>query len=142
MRWRPDPTTRATESSAHRPHDLTNSYPTPLHGPQFLYYYLGIADPWMPAWKTIGQFMRWNARVDAVTDDFVRFTFDLPDDRPLPPYIGIHIRRGDFGTERTLGVYIDQVTNVRRMLNDDPHGPYHGRADELAVMVRSWSRPF
>jgi hypothetical protein len=92
----------------------------------------------MPAWKTIGQYMRWNAAVNTATDAFLRFTFGLDDAKAVPSYIGVHIRRGDFGSERSLGVYIEQVDSVRRQLNEATDGPFHGKASSLAVVVRSF----
>jgi len=49
-----------------------------------------------PAWRFAGQHLRWTARLEAIADLYIRTAFDTPDSEPTPPYIGIHIRHGDF----------------------------------------------
>ncbi|EKM84096.1 hypothetical protein AGABI1DRAFT_67300 [Agaricus bisporus var. burnettii JB137-S8] len=49
-----------------------------------------------PAWRYVGQHMRWTTRLRAIGDSYVRAAFQTPDESTTPPYISIHIRHGDF----------------------------------------------
>lgn len=49
-----------------------------------------------PAWRRVGQFMRWEPRLEALGDVYVRRAIGVPDGEPTPPYISIHIRHNDF----------------------------------------------
>ncbi|KAF9535682.1 hypothetical protein CPB83DRAFT_842145 [Crepidotus variabilis] len=50
-----------------------------------------------PAWLFVGQHMHWAPKLQALADDYIRATFQINDPSvQTPPYIGIHIRHGDF----------------------------------------------
>ncbi|KAJ3568045.1 hypothetical protein NP233_g5974 [Leucocoprinus birnbaumii] len=65
-----------------------------------------------PAWRYVGQYLRWTPRLEAIADSYVRRTLGTPEGSPTPPvstssssddsqpdtqkYIGIHVRHGDF----------------------------------------------
>ncbi|KXN88805.1 hypothetical protein AN958_06674 [Leucoagaricus sp. SymC.cos] len=49
-----------------------------------------------PAWRFVGQHLRWTPRLETIADIYVRATLGTPEGSETPPYIGIHIRHGDF----------------------------------------------
>ncbi|KAF7299991.1 hypothetical protein MKEN_01321300 [Mycena kentingensis (nom. inval.)] len=49
-----------------------------------------------PAWQSVGRHMRWTPAVDALAANATRATLGLAGDAPVPPYVVVHIRRGDF----------------------------------------------
>jgi len=50
-----------------------------------------------PAWSFVGQYMHWNADLEAISDQYVRRAVGVSDDNtPTPPWIAIHVRHGDF----------------------------------------------
>ncbi|CAA7265892.1 unnamed protein product [Cyclocybe aegerita] len=49
-----------------------------------------------PAWLFVGQHMHWTPRLESLADQYVRSAFGLQEKAETPPYIGIHIRHGDF----------------------------------------------
>jgi hypothetical protein len=68
-------------------------------------YFLGAQRPWewewdfSPAWRFVGQHMRWNASIERLADAHARRAMNVPVDEPTPPYISIHVRHGDFGDQ-------------------------------------------
>ncbi|KAF9245804.1 hypothetical protein BU15DRAFT_40619 [Melanogaster broomeanus] len=65
-------------------------------------YYIGAQRAWeweldySPAWRFVGQYMRWNPSIEKLADEHVRRAMYIPDDEPTPPFISIHLRHGDF----------------------------------------------
>ncbi|KIJ66268.1 hypothetical protein HYDPIDRAFT_174416 [Hydnomerulius pinastri MD-312] len=65
-------------------------------------YYVGVERAWeweldySPAWRFVGQHMRWNTTLEKLADEYARRAMSVPDDDPTPPFISIHIRHGDF----------------------------------------------
>ncbi|KAL9716465.1 hypothetical protein Ac2012v2_000913 [Leucoagaricus gongylophorus] len=49
-----------------------------------------------PAWRSVGQYLRWTPQLEAIAEAYVRTTLGAPEGSPVPPYIGIHVRHGDF----------------------------------------------
>lgn len=49
-----------------------------------------------PAWRYVVKHMHWTERVEAIGELYLRSTFGLDPDQPIPPYITIHQRHGDF----------------------------------------------
>ncbi|KIK97545.1 hypothetical protein PAXRUDRAFT_824800 [Paxillus rubicundulus Ve08.2h10] len=99
------------------PEQRTNSllqppYPSPEHqvslppDDQLLcydyLYYIGAERPWeweldySPAWRFVGQHMRWTSTLENLADTYARRAMGIPDDEPTPAFISIHIRHGDF----------------------------------------------
>ncbi|CAK5271135.1 unnamed protein product [Mycena citricolor] len=48
------------------------------------------------AWRFVGRHLHWNPRIEALAARYVRRTLGLARARPIPPYISVHARRGDF----------------------------------------------
>ncbi|KAJ7665222.1 hypothetical protein DFH06DRAFT_1323617 [Mycena polygramma] len=66
-----------------------------------LLYYMGtqdneIARDYSPAWRYVGQHMRWTAALEQLGHQYVRHTLQLHADEPIPPFIAVHARRDDF----------------------------------------------
>lgn len=49
-----------------------------------------------PAWRFVVTHMHWTERLEAIGEQYLRATFGLEADQPIPPYITIHQRHGDF----------------------------------------------
>lgn len=119
----------------HSTRPVTDAYPNPLYGPQLLYNQLGISDSYMQSWRAIGQYLRWTKQVETATDDFLRHTLSLSSSRPIPPFIAVHIRHGDFWQQRVVEPFVAKVDEVRRTLNETAGGPFEGKASEMVVVV-------
>jgi len=50
-----------------------------------------------PAWRYVATHMHWTERLETIGELYLRSTFGLELDQPIPPYITIHMRHGDFG---------------------------------------------
>jgi hypothetical protein len=65
-------------------------------------YYMCASQPheyekdYSPAWRYVGQYMRWTKSVESLADSYVRQTIGVQPGEPTPPWISIHLRRGDF----------------------------------------------
>ncbi|KAJ7729241.1 hypothetical protein DFH07DRAFT_850334 [Mycena maculata] len=67
----------------------------------FLYYVAAqepfeIALDYSPAWRYVGQYMRWTDPLVKLADEYVRRTLGVDATEPIPPFISIHARRDDF----------------------------------------------
>jgi len=49
-----------------------------------------------PQWRYVGKYMRWAKEIETIAGQYVNRGFGLPEDGPVPPYITIHVRHGDF----------------------------------------------
>jgi len=49
-----------------------------------------------PAWRYVGQHMRWTQSLEDLADIYVRRTIGVQEGDPTPPWISIHLRHGDF----------------------------------------------
>ncbi|KAJ7615971.1 hypothetical protein FB45DRAFT_935029 [Roridomyces roridus] len=49
-----------------------------------------------PAWHAVGRHIQWRSEVRDVGTRFIRETLGVEDGEVIPPYIAIHVRRGDF----------------------------------------------
>jgi len=97
-----------------RESNLRDPYPSPEHqlslppDEQLLcydyLYYVGAQRAfeydfdYSPAWRFVGQHMRWSSRLADITDIYVRRALNVPEDEDTPPFISIHMRHGDFKT--------------------------------------------
>ncbi|KAJ7732474.1 hypothetical protein DFH07DRAFT_846465 [Mycena maculata] len=67
-------------------------------------YWLSTVEPhemehdYSPAWRFVGQHFHWAPRVEALARTHLRQAFGLGPAAPIPPYIAIHVRHGDFTT--------------------------------------------
>jgi hypothetical protein len=48
------------------------------------------------SWQSVGQHMRFTARWEALAATYLRDVFGLTANADIPPFIAVHIRRGDF----------------------------------------------
>ncbi|EJU02539.1 hypothetical protein DACRYDRAFT_99657 [Dacryopinax primogenitus] len=87
------------------------------------------AGRWAGAWGDVGRYARWTPELEDLARGYLRRAFKLPD-RPgvtIPPFIGIHIRRGDFGKlcpqEQpdclpTVADHVDRLSLIRGNLTE------------------------
>ncbi|OCH88822.1 hypothetical protein OBBRIDRAFT_836268 [Obba rivulosa] len=65
-------------------------------------YYLCASEPFeyeldhYPAWNFVLRHFHWTSDLEQLGKTYLRRTFQLLDDAPIPPFIAIHARRGDF----------------------------------------------
>ncbi|TFK35143.1 hypothetical protein BDQ12DRAFT_655831 [Crucibulum laeve] len=50
---------------------------------------------WSPAWNFVGQHLRFTEPIKNLAKQYLRAIFDVPYNSQLPPFIAVHIRRGD-----------------------------------------------
>ncbi|GBE78647.1 hypothetical protein SCP_0115360 [Sparassis crispa] len=50
-----------------------------------------------PAWRFVAKHFRWTSRMENLAHEYVRRAMSLPEAVPIPPYISLHARHGDFG---------------------------------------------
>jgi len=79
-------------------------------------------------WIHAGQYMRFNERVERIADEYLMKLFNVNKPSNIPPFITIHLRRGDF-KEFTgftaLDKYVSALERVQAALQarlDDPDG--------------------
>ncbi|KAJ7065506.1 hypothetical protein C8F01DRAFT_1053631 [Mycena amicta] len=53
---------------------------------------------WSAAWRLVGQHLHWTPKLERLADEYLRQAFGLSAGEPIPPFISIHARRGDFAT--------------------------------------------
>ncbi|RDB28949.1 hypothetical protein Hypma_015821 [Hypsizygus marmoreus] len=71
-----------------------------------------------PAWRFVGQYMYWTPTIERLADQYVRRAIGAAEDHPTPPYIAIHVRRGDFKVwcdEDTTGCFASLPVIARRV---------------------------
>ncbi|KAG5649844.1 hypothetical protein H0H81_001801 [Sphagnurus paluster] len=51
----------------------------------------------LPAWRFVGQHLHWTPQIEQLANQYVRRAIGSLEDQPTPPWIAIHVRRGDFG---------------------------------------------
>jgi len=89
-----------------------NNHPSPSHHVSLppddhllcfdLLYFVSARHTWeweldySPAWRFVGQHMRWTAKIESLADAYARRAMKVPVNAPTPPYVSIHIRHGDF----------------------------------------------
>ncbi|KAG8973017.1 hypothetical protein FRB90_010042, partial [Tulasnella sp. 427] len=65
-------------------------------------YYAGVYDiwewekDWSPVWRFVGRHMRFNPKMIELAEVYLRKAFRLNGNEPIPEFIAIHARRGDF----------------------------------------------
>ncbi|KAJ7492380.1 hypothetical protein FB451DRAFT_1388779 [Mycena latifolia] len=67
----------------------------------FLYYVAAhqeeeIGLDYSPAWRYVGQHMRWTARLERLGDRYIRQALGVKEDDPIPPFVAVHVRHNDF----------------------------------------------
>lgn len=77
-------------------------------------------------WIQAGQHLHFSAHLEALADQYLVALFGLWTKRSIPPFISVHIRRGDFEQARgltSIEAFTDAVQRVRDTLDrrmDDP----------------------
>jgi hypothetical protein len=60
-------------------------------------------EEWQPTWMHVGQHVHFTSRVEDITRRALRQAFGLASGEVIPPFVAIHVRRGDF--EEACGSY-------------------------------------
>ncbi|KAG0658108.1 hypothetical protein C6P46_006067 [Rhodotorula mucilaginosa] len=77
-------------------------------------------------WIQAGQYLHFSAHLESLADQYLVALFGLWTKRSIPPFISVHIRRGDFEQARgltSIEAFTDAVQRVRDTLDrrmDDP----------------------
>ncbi|TDL25263.1 hypothetical protein BD410DRAFT_717900, partial [Rickenella mellea] len=65
-------------------------------------YYVGATHQfeyeydYSPAWRFVGKYARWNPTLLGIAHELLRGAFELEPEEEIPPYVAVHVRRGDF----------------------------------------------
>ncbi|KAF8078913.1 hypothetical protein FPV67DRAFT_1663582 [Lyophyllum atratum] len=71
-----------------------------------------------PAWRFVGRYLYWTPTIERLANQYVRRAIGTAEDQPTPPWIAIHVRRGDFGVfcgEDPTGCYASLAVIARRV---------------------------
>ncbi|GAA5897184.1 hypothetical protein JCM8208_003749 [Rhodotorula glutinis] len=73
------------------------------------------------AWKEVGQHLHWLPEVEEHADEYLMALFSVKRAEDIPPYISVHVRRGDFkafhgNTFTPLSSYVSAVDDIRAQL--------------------------
>ncbi|KAJ7933092.1 hypothetical protein B0H13DRAFT_2307050 [Mycena leptocephala] len=49
-----------------------------------------------PAWQTVGRHMHWTSTLQDTGMSYIRRTLGVEANEPIPPFLALHVRRGDF----------------------------------------------
>ncbi|KAJ7146252.1 hypothetical protein C8R44DRAFT_756982 [Mycena epipterygia] len=79
----------------------------------FLYYVAALQPyeiglDYSPAWRYVGQHMRWTATLEQLADEYVRQALGVVANDPTPPFISVHVRRDDFKGWCAPGLSIEE----------------------------------
>lgn len=66
-------------------------------------------------WGKIGRHLRFTSKLEELADEYLMAVFDVQRISDLPPFISMHIRRGDFATENMLTDLERYTTAVARI---------------------------
>ncbi|KAJ6477222.1 hypothetical protein DFH09DRAFT_1266420 [Mycena vulgaris] len=55
-----------------------------------------IGHDFSPAWRFVGQHLHWTPAIEVLAEEYLRHAFGLSPEAPVPPYIAVHVRHGDF----------------------------------------------
>ncbi|KAI5475197.1 hypothetical protein MNV49_001850 [Pseudohyphozyma bogoriensis] len=82
-----------------------------------------VSDTTSPEWVEVGQHLHFVPRILELRDAYARRIFGTAEEEEAPPYISVHIRRGDFSRFKNnslvpLSVYQSAVANIDRQLRD------------------------
>ncbi|KAF9818515.1 hypothetical protein IEO21_02753 [Rhodonia placenta] len=99
----------------------------------YLYYVCGERPleydyDYSPAWRFVVKYFRWTRDLEQLAEEYLRRTLNVPEGRPIPPYITVHARRGDFvnwcgevprdGCFPSLSVFARRVFEVQQELRE------------------------
>ncbi|KAG8906710.1 hypothetical protein FRB99_006308 [Tulasnella sp. 403] len=94
-------------------------------------YYAAAHEPYewerdySPAWRFVGRHLRFHPKMVEIAELYLRRMFDLQEDEPIPKFISLHLRRGDFaeycGNDKEtcfppMSALADAVEEVRQTL--------------------------
>ncbi|KAG8976439.1 hypothetical protein FRC05_003682 [Tulasnella sp. 425] len=95
-------------------------------------YYASAFEAWewerdySPAWRFVGRHLRFHPNMVKLAESYIRKAFGLLEVEPIPKFISIHARRGDFGNYcgdspiehclPPLSAWLDAVNGVRASL--------------------------
>ncbi|KAG6817946.1 hypothetical protein H0H87_012414 [Tephrocybe sp. NHM501043] len=71
-----------------------------------------------PAWRFVGQHLHWSPTIENLAYQYVRRALGTTEDQSTPPWIAIHVRRGDFSVfcpEDPTGCYASLDVIARRV---------------------------
>lgn len=90
--------------------------------------------PWSPAWRFVGRHVVFNEPLVNLGKEYLRLAIhdgeDTGDEEEIPPFIAVHVRRGDFGRDCPdrpedclvpLDRFVEAVQDVQRELHEK-HG--------------------
>ncbi|KAG9000045.1 hypothetical protein FRB94_005674 [Tulasnella sp. JGI-2019a] len=104
-------------------------------------YYVAGSTPfewdkdYSPAWKFVGKYLRFTERVTNAAEVSLRKIWNLPEGEPIPKYVAVHARRGDFKSSclgkptttcfaplSVIAHHVDQIRNqlIERSRLSDP----------------------
>ncbi|GJN90509.1 hypothetical protein Rhopal_003520-T1 [Rhodotorula paludigena] len=105
-------------------------------------------DPWRvgKAWKKVGQHLHWIPEVQDFADDYLKRIFGVNRAADIPPYISVHVRRGDFknfhgNTFTPLQNYVDAVNAIRIKLQNRLDHPLSAEEREGKPALRRFDIP-
>ncbi|KAF7309366.1 hypothetical protein MIND_00307300 [Mycena indigotica] len=55
-----------------------------------------MVEDWSASWRLVGQYLHWTPKIEGLADMYLRHAFGISSRTPIPPFIAIHVRRGDF----------------------------------------------
>ncbi|KAF7298640.1 hypothetical protein MIND_00811100 [Mycena indigotica] len=80
---------------------------------------------WSAAWRLVGQHLHWTPQILSLSDDYLRHAFGLEaTNAPIPPFIAVHVRRGDFADPNTCDKFPSEECYA-------PISFYHMRVKEM-----------
>ena len=86
-------------------------------------------------WVHYGQYLHFRPSIDALADELLRNLMGLPERASIPPFLTVHLRRGDFGNRARIEQFAVAVDELRTRLDQTPGGRWRGRAHELGVVA-------
>ncbi|GAA6040228.1 hypothetical protein JCM8097_004194 [Rhodosporidiobolus ruineniae] len=104
-------------------------------------------EPWRGrAWKEVGRHLHFIPEVQEVADEYLLRIFGVKRVEDVPPYISVHVRRGDFknfhgNTFTPLSNYAASVSDIRRQLQDRLDNPRSKAEREGKPALKRFSTP-
>ncbi|KAF7332286.1 hypothetical protein MKEN_00109800 [Mycena kentingensis (nom. inval.)] len=61
-----------------------------------------------PAWRHVSQYLHYHPRVESLAQEYLRRMFGLAAEEPIPPFVVVHARRGDFALWCKKEISVDE----------------------------------
>ncbi|KAG8977750.1 hypothetical protein FRB90_008719, partial [Tulasnella sp. 427] len=99
-----------------------------------------------PTWEAVGKHLHFTREADEIADIYLRQLFGVAHDAPIPPFITVHIRHGDFkrqcpdvaNTKSCFAPLSEYDRHIQDIVHDlaEKHGPEStlGKVKEVIVM--------